>query len=67
MRWRFDVIRIALLIASLTLLSGCVTSGAGDVCAPWRPIRVAKEDQLTRETAQQILAHDLTGRKLCGW
>lgn len=59
--------RKLLLLALLTLpLISCATGGA-DQCAPWRPIRVAEANRLTRETAAAILAHDLTGRRLCGW
>ncbi|RVT90706.1 hypothetical protein EOD42_23175 [Rhodovarius crocodyli] len=53
-------------LASLILLSGCGVTGAVD-CSAWRPILVGRDDVLTRETAAAILAHDETGRRLCGW
>lgn len=56
----------ALLLAILTLLPSCAgTGGAG--CEAWRPVLVADADVLTPETARAILAHNLTGRQLCGW
>jgi hypothetical protein len=54
------------LTAILTLCSGCATSGAAD-CGAWRPILIADADVLTVDTARAILAHNLTGRRLCGW
>jgi hypothetical protein len=59
--------KTALLLLTLILLSACAATGTGDGCAAFRPIRVADDDKLTRETAAAILAHDETGRKLCGW
>ena len=57
-----------MLLVSLTLLGGCATSGAApDVCGPWRPIFVTPRDALERNTAADILAHNETGRRLCGW
>jgi hypothetical protein len=52
------------------LLSSCVTNGReienGD-CAWARPILVSRQDVLTDLTARQILAHNLTGQRLCHW
>ena len=60
MRWT------ALWIGLATLLTSCAgTGGAG--CDAWRPVLVAEADTLTPETARQILAHNRTGRRLCGW
>jgi hypothetical protein len=57
-----------LLLASLTLLTACAATGPGiDACGPWRPILVSRQDDLTRLTAADILAHNETGRRLCGW
>jgi hypothetical protein len=28
---------------------------------------VSERDQLTRGTAEQLLAHNATGERLCGW
>lgn len=60
MRW------IALWIATATLLASCAGSG-GAGCEAWRPILVAEADTLAPETARDILAHNRTGRRLCGW
>lgn len=59
----------ALLLASLTLLTGCASGGpATDAfCAVGRPILVSRSDVLTTETARQLLAHNETGARICGW
>ncbi|WP_211102928.1 hypothetical protein [Azospirillum sp. B21] len=53
----------------LALLSGCATNGAGTEggCAAFRPIYTSRADALTDGTAEQLLAHNLTGAQLCGW
>lgn len=57
-----------LCAALAVLLSGCATAGpATDGCAAWRPIYISRADALTDGTAEQILAHNLTGVGLCGW
>ena len=62
MRW------IVVSLASLTLLAGCASGGGGtSPCAGWRPIYVSLADALTDGTARQILAHNETGRAICGW
>ena len=60
---------IAMLLASLTLLAGCATSGpvTEDFCLVARPILVSKTDALSTETARQILAHNEYGAGRCGW
>lgn len=58
----------ALLLAILTLLPSCAGTGAAPTdCGAWRPILVGDGDTLTAETARAILAHNRTGRRLCGW
>lgn len=54
------------LLALLILLPSCAATGRVD-CAAWRPITVEQADVLTAETARSILAHNLTGRRICGW
>lgn len=63
MRWS------ALWPAALILgLTSCGIGGGGNsVCGPWRPILVSRADALTEDTARAILAHNLTGAKLCSW
>ena len=59
---------IGLLLGMLMLLAGCASGGAGiDPCGAWRPILVSRADALTDGTARQILAHNETGARLCGW
>lgn len=58
--------RIVMLLGLLTLLASCAgTGGAG--CEAWRPVLIGAGDVMTPETARAILAHNLTGRRLCGW
>lgn len=52
------------LMCALIWTAGCVTS---DPCGWASPIRPSRADVLTEGTARQILAHNLTGQKLCGW
>lgn len=55
-------------LGTLLLLSGCSGTGGGtDPCGPWRPILVSRADSLTDPTVRAILAHNQTGRRLCGW
>lgn len=57
-----------MLLGTLILLPACATVGdAPDVCGPWRPIFVTPRDALDRGTAADILSHNETGRRLCGW
>ncbi len=62
-RWR--------TLCLIPLLTACTTNGpvteATTGCAWTRPIRVSRQDQLTDLTARQILSHNETGRRLCGW
>ena len=57
------------LLASLIPLAGCATSSVvpSDPCGPFRPIYVGKADVLTEQTARDLLAHNRSGRELCGW
>lgn len=54
-------------VALTLLLTCCATGGGTDPCAPWRPILVSRQDVLTEGTARALLAHNLTGERLCGW
>jgi hypothetical protein len=39
-----------------------------DTGCDWvKPIYVSKSDVLSDDTAKAILAHNLTGAKICGW
>lgn len=61
------------------LLTSCATTGPTepevqiqtkivDTSCQWgRPIYVDKADVLTDATAKQILSHNLSGAKKCGW
>lgn len=56
----------ALWLALLIPLASCAGTGAVD-CGAWRPILIADADVLMPDTARAVLAHNLTGRRLCGW
>lgn len=49
------------------LLTGCASGSGIDVCGAFRPIYPSSRDVLTEGTAEQVLAHNLTGKELCGW
>jgi hypothetical protein len=55
---------MAWLAVALLLLAGCASPPAAD-CAWVREIIPASEDQLTRNTAVQILAHNRKVREFC--
>lgn len=61
-----------LLISSATGCAGLKKNdppppAAPDFCATASPIYVEKIDQISDATAREILKHNMTGRKLCGW
>lgn len=64
MKWN---VRFAVLLLA-TLLSGCGTSGpvTEGYCSLVGPIFVGDLDDLTDETARQILAHNETWERVCG-
>lgn len=55
------------LIGLLILLPSCSGGGGGSFCAAARPIYVTARDAMDRSTAADILAHNETGARLCGW
>lgn len=60
----------ALLIATAALSAGCAIEypRPGQMVCDWAaPIRPSRADQLTDGTARQILTHNETGARLCGW
>ena len=54
---------ILLVIFGASGCAGRIPAG----CEAWRPILVGADDVISAETARAILAHNLTGRRLCGW
>ncbi len=63
MKWRTG------LLVSAMLVSGCVTTGASDPCAGWKPIILADTsiDGLTDQDAMEVLAHNTFGRQRGCW
>lgn len=51
----------------LTPTQKAIAATAPDFCATAKPIYISKADTISDATARQILQHNLTGRKLCGW
>lgn len=59
------ILTLALISAST---AGCATNAAFKSDCDWaRPILPSREDVLTRETKEQIVAHNETGERLCKW
>ena len=64
---KLDRCRLAVLVIASNV-SGCaVSSPPPAFCAVAVPIYVAEEDQFTDKTADQILEHNLVGKRLCRW
>lgn len=57
--------RKLMLLSIITFAAGCVQTA--DPCTWAAPIRPALADDLTTGTARQILAHNETGARVCGW
>lgn len=53
-----------MLLSMLSLTAGCVQT---DPCGWAVPIRPSRADVLTDGTARQILTHNETGARVCGW
>ena len=53
------------LIGMTLSLAGCATDA--QFCQAASPILPSINDRLTDGTIDQLLAHNLTGAKLCGW
>ena len=62
-------LRLCLMLNAIAVfLAGCATEpGASFECDWAEPIRPSQADQLTDGTARQILNHNETGARLCGW
>ena len=62
----FKPAAMLLLIAVST--AGCATDPKLRSDCDWaRPIRPSRQDVLTRQTKEQIAAHNEAGAKFCGW
>ena len=58
--------RMMMLAWLAVSLAGCGIKIGVD-CDWAAPIRPSRADHLTSDTRRQILAHNETGAKLCGW
>ena len=58
----------AILLSIAVSTVGCATDPRLHSDCDWaQPIRPSRQDVLTRQTREQILAHNEAGQKLCGW
>lgn len=50
-------------------VTGCVTREPlpTEFCTTAQPIYISETDELSEQTARQILRHNRIGRSLCGW
>lgn len=57
------------LIAAVAMLVTACDRPGGNSCAGWWPIELAEQSiaGLTDQDAQEILAHNNQGRRICGW
>lgn len=56
----------ALAIVLILALAGCTTTRTGSLCSAG-PIILDKADQLTRATAEQVIALNESGVTICHW
>lgn len=64
MRYR----RTATLLLIAVSIAGCATDPRLRSDCDWaQPIRPSRQDVLTRQTMEQIAAHNEAGARLCGW
>ena len=58
----------ATLLLIAVSIAGCATDPRLKSDCDWaQPIRPSRQDVLTRQTREQILAHNEVGARICGW
>ena len=58
----------AILLSIAVSTTGCATDPRLKSDCDWaQPIRPSRQDVLTRQTKEQILSHNESGAKICGW
>jgi hypothetical protein len=63
---KFKLIAILFLIAVST--AGCATERLARNDCDWaQPIRSSRQDVQTRQTKEQIAAHNEVGKRICRW
>lgn len=57
------------LLLLAMLLAGCQSTSGGSYCDIARPIRLSAGtvDAMSDREVEAVLAHNETGRRLCGW
>lgn len=59
---------IAMLVLIAVSTAGCAIDPSLRSDCDWaQPIKLLRQDVLSRQTKAQIAAHNDTGAKLCGW
>lgn len=56
----------SILIPILFLISACSVGSVTD-CTAFGAIYVSKDDKLTQQTKRQVVTHNETGERICGW
>ncbi len=58
-----------MLLGAMILLASCAGTGGAPDCSAWRPMLFSGPtiDAMTPEEARMVLAHNLTGRRICDW
>ena len=60
--------RIAMLLLIAVSIAGCATEQLARNDCDWaQPIRPSRHDMLSRQTKEQIAAHNAAGARICGW
>ena len=60
--------RIAMLLLIVVSTAGCATEQLAQNDCDWtQPIRPSRKDVLTRQTKEQIAAHNEAGVRICKW
>lgn len=58
---------VPLIVLNLTGCGVTKIEAAPSFCSTARAIYVSADDQLTDETARQMLSHNEIGKRICGW
>jgi hypothetical protein len=60
--------RIVMMLLIVVSTAGCVTERLARNDCDWaQPISPSRQDVLTRQTKEQIAAHNEVGARICGW
>ncbi len=58
----------AMLLLIAVSIAGCATVPLTRSDCDWaQPIKTSRKDVLTRQTKEQIVSHNESGARVCGW